>query len=80
MHTDNTMAAVETEVKADGSEASGGVNVKHARNVLGDLVSQVSYGNKRIVPTKHGKRAAALVSMADLERLKQLDLAAQPAA
>lgn len=74
MYTDNSVTD-EQEIKAD-DESADGIGVKEARIVLGDLVARVSYGNERIVLTKHGKRAAALVPMRDLLRLRALDGAA----
>ncbi len=46
------------------------LGLAQARTQLADLVGRVSYGGARIVLTKHGKPAAALVSIADLERLR----------
>lgn len=44
-----------------------------ARARLADLVGQVGYGGARVVLTRHGRPAAALVPIADLERLEALD-------
>jgi prevent-host-death family protein len=70
---DETMVKQDSEV--DEGESSEGVGIVRARDVLGDLVNRAGYANERIVITKHGKPAAALVSMGDLERLRALDAA-----
>ena len=44
-----------------------------ARASLADLVGRVAYGGARVVLTRHGKPAAALVPVADLERLEAAD-------
>lgn len=40
-----------------------------AREDLAELVNEVAYGGARIILQRHGKDVAALVSLADLERL-----------
>lgn len=56
-----------------------GVPITEARDVLGQLVGRVQYGHERIVLTRHGRPAAALVPIDDhltLERLEdEVDLA-----
>lgn len=44
-----------------------------ARARLADLVGRVAYGGERVVLTRHGRPAAALVPVADLQRLEALD-------
>ena len=50
-----------------------GVPVAQARDVLGQLVGRVQYGHERIVLTRHGRPAAALVPMDDHEALERLE-------
>lgn len=40
-----------------------------AREELAELVNAVAYGGARIILQRHGKDVAALVPLADLERL-----------
>ena len=40
-----------------------------AREELAELVNAVAYGGARIILQRHGKDVAALISLADLERL-----------
>jgi len=47
-----------------------------ARARIAELVGRAGYGGVRIVLTKHGSPAAALVPVADLDRLRVLDAAA----
>lgn len=57
-------------------EALEAVAIDVARDTLGDLVIRAGVARERIVITRHGKQTAALVSIADLERLQKLDGAA----
>ncbi|MDP9847834.1 type II toxin-antitoxin system Phd/YefM family antitoxin [Streptosporangium lutulentum] len=43
-----------------------------ARGQLAELMGRVAYGGERIVLSRHGKPAVALVSIADLERLQAM--------
>lgn len=52
------------------------VPLAQARAQLAELVGRVSYGGERVVLTRHGRPAAALVPIADLDRL--LDAAEVP--
>lgn len=61
---------------ADEQETPDGVGIRRAREILGDLVSRAGYGNERIVIVRHGKQAAALIGVKDLERLRALDAVA----
>ena len=47
-----------------------------ARDTFGDTLNRVAYGKERIVLTRRGKPIAALVPLADLERLDAGDSAA----
>ncbi|MET8246882.1 type II toxin-antitoxin system Phd/YefM family antitoxin [Streptomyces sp. NPDC005202] len=49
------------------------IPVTQARAELADLINRVVYGGERVVVTRHGKPLVALVSAADLERLKELE-------
>lgn len=49
------------------------VPVTQARAQLADLVNRVVYGGEQVVLTRHGKPLVALVSAADLQRLRALD-------
>ncbi|MDH6218179.1 type II toxin-antitoxin system Phd/YefM family antitoxin [Streptomyces pseudovenezuelae] len=53
------------------------IPVTQARAELADLINKVVYGGERVVVTRHGKPLVALVSAADLERLAELDAAAE---
>ncbi|MFJ4848206.1 MULTISPECIES: type II toxin-antitoxin system Phd/YefM family antitoxin [unclassified Streptomyces] len=55
------------------------VPVTQARAELAELVNRVVYGGERVVLTRHGKPLVALVSAADLQRLQELDEAADDA-
>lgn len=64
---------IEREPEADEQETPDGVGIRRARDILGDLVSRAQYGNERIVIVRHGKQAAALIGMKDIERLRAMD-------
>ncbi len=53
------------------------IPVTQARAELADLINRVVYGGERVVVTRHGKPLVALVSAADLERLEELQEAAE---
>lgn len=59
--------------ETDEVETASGVGIVRARDILGDLVARASYGNERIVITKHGKDAAALIGMRDFGKLRASD-------
>ena len=44
-----------------------------ARHQFAEVVNQVAFGGERIVLHRHGKDVAALVPVADLELLEQLE-------
>jgi len=48
------------------------VPVTQARAQLAELINRVVYGGEQVVLTRHGKPLVALVSAADLERLREL--------
>ena len=49
------------------------IPVTEARDVLGDVVGRVQYGRERIVLTRHGRPAAAVVPMSDYEVLESIE-------
>ncbi|MEU7277491.1 type II toxin-antitoxin system Phd/YefM family antitoxin [Streptomyces sp. NPDC045431] len=49
------------------------IPVTQARAELADLINRVVYGGEHVVLTRHGKPLVALVTAADLERLKAGD-------
>ena len=51
------------------------VSVSEARQTFADLVNRVAYGNERITVARHGRSVAAIVPIADLQRLEALDAA-----
>ncbi|MCH6158922.1 type II toxin-antitoxin system Phd/YefM family antitoxin [Streptomyces marispadix] len=53
------------------------IPVTQARAALADLINRVVYGGERVVVTRHGKPLVALVSAADLERLQEMNGAAE---
>jgi len=53
------------------------VPVTQARAELADLINRVVYGGEQVVLTRHGKPLVALVSAADLQRLRDLDAPAE---
>ena len=44
-----------------------------ARDRFSEVVNEASYGSKRVLLTRHGKSVAAVVSVADLELLQQIE-------
>ena len=50
-----------------------GMTITEARDVLGQLVGRVQYGHERIVLTRHGKPAAAIVPIDDHQTLERLE-------
>ncbi|WP_277436642.1 type II toxin-antitoxin system Phd/YefM family antitoxin [Streptomyces sp. SPB162] len=53
------------------------VPVTQARAELAELINRVVYGGEQVVLTRHGKPLVALVSAADLQRLRDLDAATE---
>lgn len=49
------------------------VTSAQARNSFPDLVSQATYGKKRTVITRRGKKVAAIIPFKDLERLRAIE-------
>ena len=47
------------------------VNIGQVKRDISDLVNRVAYGGERILLTSRGKPKAALVSVADYERLQE---------
>ena len=55
------------------AEALLEMDVSEARERFADTVNTVAYGRRRIVLRKHGRRAVAIISLADLARLEELE-------
>lgn len=51
------------------------IPVAQLRNTLGDHVARTAYTGDRVVITRRGKPAAAIVSITDLARLEALEMA-----
>lgn len=51
------------------------VGAEDARKGLTELMGRAGFGDERIVLTRNGKPMAALIGMADLERLRAIDVA-----
>lgn len=49
------------------------VSVSRLKNELSEFLNQAAYGGKRIVVTSHDKPKAAVISVEDLELLKELE-------
>ena len=49
------------------------VTVVNLRNSLGDVLGRVAYGHERVVVISRGRPKAAIISIADLERLEDLE-------
>jgi prevent-host-death family protein len=45
------------------------VTAKNMKAQLGRLLSRVGFGNERIIITRNGEKIAALISIADFEKL-----------
>ena len=62
-------AAEKARKRATGSREEVPADI--ARDVLGDLINRALYGSERFILTRHGKPAAAIVSIEDLNRLER---------
>ncbi|WP_405219121.1 type II toxin-antitoxin system prevent-host-death family antitoxin [Agrococcus sp. Ld7] len=51
------------------------ISSRELRDGLSDVVGRVSYGRERIGVTRHGKLAAVVISVEDLELLEDLEAA-----
>ncbi len=47
--------------------------ISEAREAFSTTVNRVAFGGERVVLTRHGRRVAAVVPIADLELLEQLE-------
>ncbi|GAA2184421.1 hypothetical protein GCM10009785_32250 [Brooklawnia cerclae] len=71
MHTVATLVAMSVDPQ---------MALRDAKNHLSELVDQVEREHHRVVITKHGRPAAVVVSIDDLESLEEtLDILARPA-
>lgn len=59
----------------DNQETDAGAGLEFARQNLGSLALRAAFAHERITITRHGKPIAALVGLADLQRLRALDAA-----
>lgn len=53
------------------------VSIGQVKRNISELVNRVAYGGDRVLLTSRGKPKAALISIADYERLKRQDNEAQ---
>ncbi len=65
--------------EVNGNATDEVISIDSARDTLGALVLRAAMKNERITITRHGLPAAALVSIADLDRLRTLDAEAAAA-
>lgn len=65
MYTSDTLQHMDTLDRS--------VTTRELRDELADVVGRVSYGRERIGITRHGKLAAVVISVADLELLEALE-------
>ncbi len=49
------------------------LTITEARETLADILNRVAFQGERIVLLRHGKEAAALVSVEDLKALEELE-------
>jgi prevent-host-death family protein len=56
------------------------VTTRELRDQLSDVLGRAMYAGERIGVTRHGKLAAVVVSVADLEALEQFEMAQDVAA
>ena len=49
------------------------ISTADARKQFADIVNKVAYGNESVILTRRGEKIAALVSMEELELLKQIE-------
>ena len=56
------------------------ISTRELRSQLADVLGRAMYGGERIGVTRHGKLAAVVVSVADLEALEAFELAQDLAA
>jgi prevent-host-death family protein len=56
------------------------LSTRELRSQLSDVLGRAMYGGERIGVTRHGKLAAVVVSVADLEALEEFEMAQDVAA
>jgi prevent-host-death family protein len=68
------MATKQSKRKDDEPGAARPMDVPlvRARDILGELANRVEFGKERILVTRRGRPALALVSIADYERLTEV--------
>lgn len=55
------------------SSLSRTLSTRDLRDGLSDVVGRVNFGNERVGVTRHGKLAAVVISVEDLELLEELE-------
>jgi prevent-host-death family protein len=63
--------ATATKARKQKAKPRFEISSDKARDVLGGLVTRAGTGDERVVFTRHGLAAAALVSIDDLRRLEE---------
>lgn len=56
------------------------ISTRELRNQLSDVLGRAMYAGERIGVTRHGKLAAVMISVADLEALEAFEMAEDVAA
>ncbi len=51
----------------------GVVSVSKLKNALSEYLNRAAYGGERVIVASRGKPKAAVISVADLERLEELE-------
>ena len=49
------------------------ISTADARKHFADIVNKVAYGRESVILTRHGEKVAALISMEELDLLRQLE-------
>lgn len=49
------------------------IPASEVRSQISEIISRVAYGGERVVISRNGKAQVAVIPIADLDRLKQLD-------
>lgn len=64
-------------VQKAGKQAKSSIEIgaDTARDQLGDVIDRVKFGGERLILTRHGKRAVAIVGLDDLAVLEASDAA-----
>lgn len=76
MTEETSMPAASAESKLTTKETT--VSSDEIRRNLADALARAGHRDERVIITLYNKEHAALIGMKDLERLRELDLAAAP--